>query len=197
MKSFLVHNLSVSKQFSARIFVCLASIHGFRFFSTDVTQSYLQSDEKLKRDIYGKLPKELTLDQDLLLKLLLPLYGISESGDYWCRTFILHLEKDLKMSSSFSDPALYFKRGRNCLHGARTMRYLCRQYITCWNWKISKRTGQLFKFNLREWDETQFSGLKIEKHGNEFLAHQREYIRKLEPLPNQGDIIDSDLLEKN
>lgn len=62
MKSSLVYNVSVAKQFPTRILVRLNSTQGFWLFSTDVTQAHLQSDKELKRDLYVRTPKELNLD---------------------------------------------------------------------------------------------------------------------------------------
>lgn len=186
MKSYLEHSVSIPKRFSTKILVGLASIYGFRLFPTDITQSYLQSDEELKGDIYMKPPQELNLDQDLLQKLHGPLFRLSKSWDYWSRTFRRWLEIDLKMSSFISDPTL-LKRGENYLHG------LCATYegdtLHAKTEKYSyecNRTQQLFKRKSREWDNTQFPGLKIEKRGHRFLVHQWYYIRKLTLQPKQG-----------
>ena len=51
-------------------------------FSTDVTQAYLQSAEKLMRDVYVKPSKEFELQPDQVLKLFKPPYGLAEIGDY-------------------------------------------------------------------------------------------------------------------
>jgi len=37
------------------------------------------------------------------------MYGLSDSGDYWYSTFTKHLREDLSMTSSITDPALFFK----------------------------------------------------------------------------------------
>lgn len=77
--------------------VGIPAIFGFRLFSTDVTQAYIQSAEKLRRDIFINPPKEFNLKPDELLQLLNPLYVLPESGDYWGRTFRGHQENDLGM----------------------------------------------------------------------------------------------------
>ena len=66
--------------------VGIASIFGFRLFSSDVIQSYIQSAEELNRDIFLNPPKEFCLRPEQLIKLVKPLYGLTESGDYWGRT---------------------------------------------------------------------------------------------------------------
>lgn len=52
LKTSLVHDSATSKHTSTKVLVGLAAIFGFRLFSTDVTQAYLQSADKLVRDIY-------------------------------------------------------------------------------------------------------------------------------------------------
>lgn len=47
MKSSLVHNVYVARQYSTKLIVSLAVIFNFRLFSTSVNQAYLQSTEKL------------------------------------------------------------------------------------------------------------------------------------------------------
>ena len=46
---------------------------------------------------------------DQVIKILKPLYGLAESGDYWVRTYRHHLEKELGMKSTISDTALFYK----------------------------------------------------------------------------------------
>ena len=70
LKTSLVHDTATPTQRSTRIFIGLAAICGFRLFSTDVTQAYLQSAEKRMRDVYIKPTGDFELDQDKLLKLL-------------------------------------------------------------------------------------------------------------------------------
>lgn len=48
-KSCMVHNITNLQQSSTRIIISVAAIKGFRIFSHDVTQAYLQIEEKLTR----------------------------------------------------------------------------------------------------------------------------------------------------
>lgn len=71
-KQYLVHNSPNLKQ-NSLFLLLLAALLGFQIWSQDVSQTYLQSAEKLSRDIYTKPFKKFRLDQDALLKLLKPL----------------------------------------------------------------------------------------------------------------------------
>jgi hypothetical protein len=51
----------------------------------DVRQAYLQAASDLKRYIFIR-PDVLELTQDELLQVIKPLYGLSDSGDYWVET---------------------------------------------------------------------------------------------------------------
>ena len=105
LKTSLVHDRSTARQYFVRILIGLAAIFGFRLFSTDVTQAYMQSAESLMRDVYIKPNGEFELSKGQLLKLLKPLYGLVDSGDYWGKTFSQHLTDDLGMKPCVCNPA--------------------------------------------------------------------------------------------
>lgn len=86
-------------------------------------QAYLQSAENLERDIFVKPCREFHLDADTLLKLLNPMYGLSESGDYWGGTFRKHLLNNIGMESCVSEPALLFK------HLGQELSGMCGTYV--------------------------------------------------------------------
>jgi hypothetical protein len=69
-KTSLVQDASTSKQQSMKLVIGLATIFGYRIFSTDVTQAYLQSAEPLMRDVNIKHSAEFELNANQVLKLL-------------------------------------------------------------------------------------------------------------------------------
>ena len=86
-KRKMVHNVTSLRQSSTRLIVSVAAVKGFRIFPHDVTQAYLQSDEKLTRQLFLR-PKKgdlryFQIDANETLHLFKPIYGTTDAGDYW------------------------------------------------------------------------------------------------------------------
>jgi hypothetical protein len=69
------------------------------------------------RDVYIKPSAEFKLNANQALKLLRPLYGLADSGDYWGSTLLNHLKEMLGMKQTVGDPAMFFKMLDNKLQG--------------------------------------------------------------------------------
>lgn len=114
VKLLVVHNLETPRQLSTCLLVSTAAVLRLRLFAHDITQAYLQSQGGYSRKIYLRPSAANThlfgLQEDEVLLLLRPLYGICDAGDYWHATFTSHIEDDLGMTSLTSDRALYYKR---------------------------------------------------------------------------------------
>lgn len=89
----------------------ISAIYVFRIWVQDVSQEYLQASEKLGRKLFIKPTAEFQLSEDKLLSLLKPLYGLSDSGDYWNNALAKHLTQDVKMIPSTGGLSLYSRRG--------------------------------------------------------------------------------------
>ena len=109
MKNFMLHSASSLSQTSVRMLLALSAILGFEVWSTDVDQAYLQSASQLQRDIFIK-PDWLELGPNEFLQLLLPLYGLSESGDYWYETLTRYTVDECRFQQSSVDLAMFFRR---------------------------------------------------------------------------------------
>ena len=107
--NLLVHNSTNLRQGSISVLVAIAAVFGFRLWSQDVSQAYLQSAYKLMREVFVKPTKQFRLPPGRLLRLLKPLYGLSDSGDYWHSTFSNHLINDLRMTKTAGDLSLFIK----------------------------------------------------------------------------------------
>eukprot|EP00170_Pyropia_yezoensis_P002385 contig_10001_g2389 len=120
-KRFVVHNLSTLRQRSTRMVMSTSAVRGFRIFAHDVNQSYVQSVEKMTRDVYLQ-PRAADreyygIGEDEVLQLVRPLYGICDAGVYWVATFSAHVEDDLGMVPTTGDPALYVRDGMDGVDG--------------------------------------------------------------------------------
>jgi hypothetical protein len=109
LKSKMVHTATTLSQTSTRLILALAAIFEFDIWTTDVDQAYLQSAATLQKDIY-LTTDAIELGAEELLQLVLPLYGLSESGDYWGQTLTDHHLTTLRFEQSAVDSSLYFKR---------------------------------------------------------------------------------------
>ena len=116
-KDILVHASPNVRQSSVRVLVSVASIQKMRLWSQDVNQAYLQAEEPLQRTIFLRPPKEMKLPPEKLLLLKKPLYGLSDSGDYWRHTYDGHVKTDLGMTPTIGDPALYALHQLDSLRG--------------------------------------------------------------------------------
>jgi len=145
------------------------AIFGFRIWSHDISQAYLQSSELLQRKVYLKPSKEFKLSEDKLLELRKPLYGLSDSGDYWNYTMSKHLEKDLNMTPTVGDMSLFSKCIDNKLAG------LIGTYVDdsliCGNKEfedLSKITLAKFESRERDYDNTKFAGFQVKTMSSGF-----------------------------
>jgi hypothetical protein len=58
-----------------------------------------------------------------VLKLLQPLYGLADSGNYWGSALQNHLKDELGMKQTVGDPAMFFKMFDSKIHG------MCATYV--------------------------------------------------------------------
>ena len=113
-KPFIVQNLSALRQSFTNVIVSTSAVFGWRFFSPDVNQAYLQSKDAMARYLYVTVrprdAKYFGMDENELLRILKPPYGLPEAGDYWDVTLVLHVKEDLVMDPLTGDPALFLKK---------------------------------------------------------------------------------------
>lgn len=87
-KNLLAHSSTNIKQQTMRLLVSIAEIFGFRTFSQDISQAYLQSVHQLNREVFIKPSHGFRMKSNGLLKLLKPVYLLTDSGYYWHNTMI-------------------------------------------------------------------------------------------------------------
>lgn len=124
-KQFMVHNITTLRQSSTRIIVSVAAIKNFRLFSHDVTQAYLQSDERLTRKVFLSPKKKdmehFGISESEILELRRPIYGMTDAGDFWGVTVDNHAKNDLGLVPLRGDPSLYIKRNDGDVDGLLSM----------------------------------------------------------------------------
>ena len=189
LKEFMVHSSQTLQPQSIRILLALAVIFGFKIWTADVRQAYLQSAIKLQREVYVKTnASEFELKPNKCLKLLRPLYGLCESGDLWYETFSQHSKEDLHLVQMKSDAALRYLKD-DTLHG------LCGSYVDDLLCAGEARLKSAFektrsKFEMAEDEEIpcEFSGFVLEyDDANLLLQSQAHYLHKLSIIETMNE----------
>jgi hypothetical protein len=168
--------------------LALASVFGFDLWSSDVNQAYLQSAEQLQRDIFIR-PDELILAPNELLQLILPLYGITESGDYWDETLTEHHTNDLGMTRTKQDFSLYFKHAaskRVGLSGA-FVDDLLRAGTLRFKDSSQRSTENRIDVKPPTINDFTFAWFDIETHGDHREFSQNDYVRRLKLVSTPCD----------
>ena len=87
-----------------------------------------------------------------VLKLLRPLYGLADSGNYWHATFSKHLTDDLNMEPVASDMSLFFRRVRSQVF--RLLASYVDDSLACGDGifkRLTERTREKFEMKDREY----------------------------------------------
>lgn len=82
-KNMVVHSFNNIRQQTIRLIIAVESIFHFKLWSQKVSQAYLKGQSKLAREVYVRSKEECNLKPDQLLKLMKPLYELTDSSDYW------------------------------------------------------------------------------------------------------------------
>ena len=182
-KDLLVHTSSALRQNSLKILVSIAAMFGFPIWTHDVSQAYLQSGSQLLRDVYVKPTKEFELTPNVLFKLLRPLYGLPDAGDYWHMKFANHLRDDLHMRDTIGDLSLFFHHTRGKLDGILGT-YIDDSLIagTPTVETLTDKTLRKFESRERIRDNLKFAGISIETTSNGFKLHQCRQANRLSPI---------------
>lgn len=86
---------------SQRVILIVSLVFNLSIYTRDISQVYTQSSSQLARDIYIKAPSEMNLPKDAVLQVILPIYGVPESGTRWFKTYHTHYTKKLGMCKIF------------------------------------------------------------------------------------------------
>ena len=169
-------------------------MHGYELTFEDCSQAYLQSKSSLTRDVYLRVPtKFLPLFESsakhanvanfpqrdafsnpkyFIVHVLLPLYGLVESGTHWYTTFASTLCSFLNLQRAAVDPCLLFQaQGIMGLVvddsiSAGSPEFLERQRAVMSQFQTSGVKKTPYKFN----------GTTFKIQNNQLLLHQTPYI---------------------
>lgn len=162
----------------------IAAIHVFRLCVQDVTQAYLQFAKKLLHNVYLRSPEELNLTYDELLELLRPLYGWSDSGDFWHHTCKGHLQSYISMPQATEDLPHWFRCVENGLSGMIAV-YVDDQLAAGSPQfaEDTKLTERSFQCHPLKHDRLSFPGIQISQQPEgSVLIHQRPHAELLQAL---------------
>ncbi|KHJ30062.1 hypothetical protein EV44_g3886 [Erysiphe necator] len=163
--------------------ICVKMIFpSWKIYSRDISQAYTQSGTKLNRKFFIKAPKEISIGDENILQVLLPLYGVPEAGTHWfARYHKWHLDA-LKLSTSSYDPCLMF--GPNSIVGLQTDDTLYASNQEYANFEDTELKKAKFKAKdieiLSENFPMTFNGVNIKIVKDSICMTQQRQCRKIE-----------------
>ncbi len=81
-KTLILTQSSIIQRMSQRIILALAAITKHDLYLRDITQTYVQSKISLNREFFIRSFSELDLSERSILKVIKPLYDVSETGTH-------------------------------------------------------------------------------------------------------------------
>jgi Reverse transcriptase (RNA-dependent DNA polymerase) len=188
MKRAIVLDTATLSQRGARMIFAMAAIFGWKVWTEDVRQAYIQTTGRLVRDVFltnlHGAEAELKLKPHEALRLLRPLYGLTEAGDLWHAEFTSQYRDKFGMVELQSEPALYAKftedviRGVTGLYVDDTISAGTNEY-EAWTKKKSA-----FETQPREFDQGNILGQQFSRdvQTGRITLTQEAYARKLKHL---------------
>jgi hypothetical protein len=120
-----------------------------------------------------------------LLQLILPLYGIAESGDYWGETLTEHHINDLKMTQTKLDFSLFFKHAASKLIGLSGASVDDLERAGTRQFKDSSQRSTKSRFDVKPpaTNDFTFAGFDITTHEDHRELSQNDYVHRLKLVP--------------
>jgi hypothetical protein len=123
----------------------------------------------------------LNLGPNELLKLVLPLYGLTEGGGYWGEALTKHHTDDLKMKHTKGDFSLFFKHVANRLVGLSGSFVDDLVRAGTLNFKTHSSAETQSRFDIKHPTEKDFNFTGIEIHSGKGYKcmSQKNYVDRL------------------
>ena len=192
MKNSLLHNPPTIRTESLRILRALATILGMDLTTCDCIQGYVQSKLPLLQKVFVR-PDELQLSADELVQLVKPLYGLSDSGDYFHETLHEHLTQHLQFEQFHVDVALRLKQTSNklvAMPGTYVDDVLLASYSSAFN-SFQKISQQTFDVKFDKSDRLPYLGICIDSSNPKYCTiSQPKKIDRLRLLPMSTNLDD-------
>jgi len=88
-----------------------------QLYLRDISQAYVQSTTTLNREFYVRplteLSRQLRINDNSILRVVKPLYGVPEAGNHWFKTYHSHHIDNLGITQSTYDPCLLYRNEDN------------------------------------------------------------------------------------
>jgi Reverse transcriptase (RNA-dependent DNA polymerase) len=173
----MVRSSTNVQQRSLRLIFALASILGFKIWTQDVTQAYLQSAGTLAREVFIEKPAiELELSPNQALQLLRPLYGLADSGDFWYRELVQH-HRDMDMQTLTTDNSTWMKFTENVLEGISGV-YID-DVVQAGTAEFDLLTNQLsanYDAKAKEYGDGRIAGIEFQRDNDGIRVNQSQYL---------------------
>jgi Reverse transcriptase (RNA-dependent DNA polymerase) len=190
-KKALVHTYNATQQTSIRILMALASILGFDVWSADICQAYLQSATPLLRDVYVRPdPNVIRLGKVELLKLVQPLYGLADAGDYWSQTLTRFHLTELSMEQATDEIALFFRGVADRLVGISATYVDDILQAGTKEFRRDALAALHKNFDMKPAENPPFTFASIRIRTNPHAIDQAAYIDRLQELPQSASFAD-------
>jgi hypothetical protein len=83
---------------SQRLILCITIIKNHNLYLYNILQAYIQSVTNLNREFYVQLSYKLLINNNLILKVLKPLYKVLKAGNHWFKTYYTYYIKNLNIT---------------------------------------------------------------------------------------------------
>jgi Reverse transcriptase (RNA-dependent DNA polymerase) len=190
-KEIMVRSSTNVQQRSIRLIFALASILGFKIWTQDVTQAYLQSAGTLAREVFIDKPApELELSPHQALKLLRPLYGLADSGDFWHRELSKH-HRNMGMRPLTTDNSAWIKLTKNVLEGISGVYVddVVQAGTTAFD-ILTDRLSSTYDAKSKEYGDGRIAGIEFKCDDDGISVSQSQYLSSLKPLPTDASYED-------